>query len=314
MSETSPRPDSSLPPSAALLADRAIIAVTGTDAAHFLQNLLTANIETLTPGTGCPAALLTPQGKMVAEMLVFDASDEEPLYLVDVGRGFADELVAKLLGYRLRAAVSIDLLDASTGVMVCLDAGDAEQERLHGDAFYTFADPRNPALGLRLYGPKEELEPIATALGGERATYHARRVALGIPEAGQDFIPADVFPHEVNLDQLGGIDFSKGCYIGQEVVSRMEHRGMARSRTMILRCLNGFGVIGGVEVRGGDKPLGRVGECYRDRVLAILRLDRVQEVMTAGETLTAGGVEVEVIKPGYAHFAFPMEIKTTNTG
>ncbi|HRE21557.1 MAG TPA: folate-binding protein [Rhabdaerophilum sp.] len=300
MSETSQN-SSSRAPLAIFPENRTIIAIGGADAAHFLNNLLTANIETLAPGAGVPAALLTPQGKIIAEMLVFNASDEEPLFLVDVGRGFAEDLVAKLTTYRLRAAVSIDRLGDPATAMVSLDSdGRAE---IFGEDFYTFKDPRHPSLGHRLYGPTETLKAIADRLGSAQpAVYHLRRAELGIPEAGQDYIPSDRFPHEVNLDQLGGIDFKKGCYIGQEVVSRMEHRGTARTRTMILTTRNGFGLLGGLDVRAGETLIGKAGESYGSTLLAQLRIDKLSDALESNIDVTAGGVELNIRKPEYAKF------------
>lgn len=283
------------------LAERALIAVAGPDAEHFLHNLLTADIVGLKPGMGTLAALLTPQGKMIADMLVFDASDEEPLYLIDLAFGFAEDVARKLMQYRLRARVSIDLLPEPTAVFVCLDC-----PKIEGEEFYSFADPRDATLGQRLHGPREAL--MAATRGFEQAgaeAYHARRVALGIPEAGKDFVALDTFPHEANLDQLGGVDFNKGCYIGQEVVSRMQHRAMARTRTVSVRYLNGFGVLAGAEIRAGETRIGAVGESFGDRTVGLVRLDRLEEALRAGKTITSGGVPVAISKPHYASFTMP---------
>lgn len=300
MSETSQN-SSNLTPLAIFPEGRAILAVGGADAGHFLNNLLTANIETLATGAGAPAALLTPQGKIIAEMLVFNASDEEPLFLIDVGSGFADDLIAKLTTYRLRAAVSIDRLGEPATVLVCLDCGGRAE--IAGDDFYTFRDPRHPSLGHRLYGPLDTLAAVAGRIGrAEPTVYHQRRATLGIPEAGQDYIPTETFPHEINLDQLGGIDFRKGCYIGQEVVSRMEHRGTARTRTMILTTRNGFGLLGGLEVRAGDVLLGRAGESYGSTLLAQIRIDKLSDALQSNTAILAGGVELNIRKPEYAKF------------
>jgi folate-binding protein YgfZ len=280
--------------------ERAVIAVAGQDAAHFLHNLLTANVERLQPGSGTLAALLTPQGKIIADMLVFNASDEtDPLYLIDVAQAFAEDLAARLVKYRLRAAVTIDVLGPPVAVRVCLDC-----PAIAGETFYSFADPRDAALGQRLYGPADELAAATAGYGlAPPEAWHARRVALGIPEAGKDYVALDAFPHEANLDQLGGVDFRKGCYIGQEVVSRMEHRGTARTRALAARLLNGFGVAGGAEVTAGERVIGKVGESYGDRSVAIVRLDRLAEAEAAGQTVAAGGVPVELALPAHARFA-----------
>lgn len=301
MTQTSPTNPVARAPCVIPMPERALIAVSGADATGFLHNLLTANIENLKPGMGTPAALLTPQGKIIADMLVFDASDDEPLYLIDLAHGFAEDIVGKLIQYRLRAKVAIDLLPEPTAVFVCLDAPKIEDE-----TFYTFTDPRNASLGQRLFGLRESL---AAATGifekSEAQTYHARRVVLGIPEAGKDFIALDVFPHEANLDQLGGVDFTKGCYIGQEIVSRMEHRAMARTRTVAVRFLNGFGVLGGAEVQAGERRIGTVGDSFGDRAVALVRLDRIEEAVQAGVAITGGGVPIEITKPLYASFTMP---------
>ena len=147
MTETSPSDPASPKPCAILLPERAVIAVSGHEAAHFLHNLVTANIEAVKPGSGTLAALLTPQGKIAADMLIFNASDEDPLFLIDVARGYAEDLLARLTRYKLRADITLALLPEPIAVMVCLDAPPVA-----GEDFYTFFDPRSPALGQRLIG------------------------------------------------------------------------------------------------------------------------------------------------------------------
>ena len=301
MSETSPAPDPEIR-FACLCSDRAVIAVGGKDAAHFLHNLLTAEIEALPVGGGVPAALLTPQGKMIADMLVFNASDDEPLFLIDTAHGLADDLGKRLALYKLRSSVTIDRLGDDVAVAVV--AGLAAPT---GDAFYTFADPRHPALGARLLGPRASLDAaLPPDIRGDEGAFHAARIGLGIPECGKDYLAMTAFPHEVNLDQLGGVDFRKGCYIGQEVVSRMEHRGVTKTRVMIVEMLNGFNVLGGADCLAGTRILGQGGECFGARGLVKMRIDRLEEALSAGESVTLGGVPVRVLRPGYARFSVPM--------
>lgn len=301
MSETSPAPEPAIR-FACLLSDRAALAVSGPEAAHFLNNLLTAEIEGLAVGAGVPAALLTPQGKIIADMLVFNASDDEPLYLIDVAAGLAEDLARRLMLYRLRSAVTIDRLGPEVGIAVI--AGHPAPE---GEAHYRFDDPRDAAMGARLIGPRAELAALIPAdQATDEAAYHAARISRGLPECGKDFLAQSAFPHEVNLDQLGGVAFRKGCYIGQEVVSRMEHRGTARTRTMIVEMLNGFNVMGGAECRAGDRVLGIGGECAGARGLVPMRIDRLAEALAAGEAIALGGVPVRVIRPDYARFPVDM--------
>ncbi len=175
------------------LPERRLLIVAGKDAAHFLHNLLTANIETLKPGQMRPAALLTPQGKIIAEMLVANAGEEgdaEGLFLLDVGVGFADPLLEKLAQYKLRAEVTLGHAPAGTSVAALLDAPD-----FSSDEVYVFADPRHAGLGLRLVGPEAALAAIGE--GFDKAApeaYHLRRTALGVPEMGKDYPALDAFP------------------------------------------------------------------------------------------------------------------------
>jgi tRNA-modifying protein YgfZ len=281
-------------PLAIRLEDRAVIVVMGEEAASFLNNLVTANIAALPPGHGTLAALLTPQGKIIADMLVFNASEGgEPLFLIDCGAGFVEDLLRRLTLYKLRAKVNITRPAASIGVLACLGA-----KQLPDGDFYAFADPRHKALGMRVYGEESALGVlIPTMETGTQTDYHTRRIALGVPEAGRDYAPLSLFPHEANLDRLGGVDFKKGCYVGQEVVSRMEHRGLARTRAVVIRFENGLNALDGAEVMAGESRLGFIGHCAGSRAIAFLRLDRVEEAIQSGLSLTAGGMVIHVEQP-----------------
>jgi folate-binding protein YgfZ len=138
--------------------------------------------------------------------------------------------------------------------------------------------------------------------------YEAHRIALGVPQGGLDFSYGDAFPHETDMDQLGGVDFSKGCYVGQEVVSRMEHRGTARTRAVPVR-YDGAAPAAGAAVTAGDRQVGTMGSAAAGRAVALLRLDRVAEAISRGEPLFGGGVPIHLVKPDWARFAFPGEIK-----
>ncbi len=141
--------------------------------------------------------------------------------------------------------------------------------------------------------------------------YHAHRIALGVPEGGKDFLWNDAFPHEALMDQLHGVDFDKGCYVGQEVVSRMQHRGTARTRIVPIVYRDGFVAEPGVEVTAGDRTIGKTGTGANGRGLAMIRLDRAADALAAGETLCAGGLPVRLEKPEWIGFAFPQEVNPT---
>ncbi|WP_099900809.1 YgfZ/GcvT domain-containing protein, partial [Methylobacterium frigidaeris] len=200
----------------ALLPDRTVVAVTGADASSFLQGLLTCNVETLPEGEARLGALLSPQGKILFDFLVSRAPDG---FRLDVARDRVTDLVKRLTLYRLRAQVTIEVLPLA---VVAGWGAEAPSPALR--------DGRLADLGWRLYLPEDE----APATDADAAAYAAHRIGLGVPEGGTDFALGDAFPHEALMDQLGGVDFKKGCYVGQEVVSRMQHRGTARTRIVPL--------------------------------------------------------------------------------
>ena len=131
---------------------------------------------------------------------------------------------------------------------------------------------------------------------------------VGVPEGGKDYAFGDTFPHEANMDQLDGVDFKKGCYVGQEVVSRMQHRGSG-GRTRVLPVIydGGFAASEGLEIKAGDKIVGSTGSHASGRGLAKLRLDRVEDALKANEPISAGGIAIRLEKPAWARFRFPGE-------
>jgi folate-binding protein YgfZ len=172
-----------------------------------------------------------------------------------------------------------------------------------------YDDPRLPALGARSMMPPHRAADAAVGLGAALVAaeeYEAHRIALGIPRGGADFAYGDAFPHETDMDQLGGIDFAKGCYVGQEVVSRIEHRGTARTRAVPIR-YDGAAPPSGAAITAGGRQVGAVGSVMNGRGVALLRLDRVAEA--GGETLKAGDVTIHVVKPAWARFSFPRDVK-----
>lgn len=274
----------------ALLPDRAVIAIAGEDATSFLQGVVTCNIETLEPGEARLGGLLTPQGKILFDFLIWRSGDG---FRLDCPTDQAPALAKRLTLYRLRAKVTI-AVDPTLGLATAWDGAEttSETERLR--------DGRLAALGERLVFAEGAFSADAT-----EADYHAHRIALAIPEGGRDFTYGDAFPHEALMDQLGGVDFKKGCYIGQEVVSRMQHRGTARTRIVPVISRDGEAVTSGAEVTAGARGLGTIGSVSGARGLAMLRLDRLADAVAAGEPVRAGAAILGVEKPSFATFAFP---------
>ena len=287
---------------AAFLPDRGVVKVVGDDARDFLHGLLSANILTLAPGAAQFGALLSPQGKIFADFIVTASPAEDGGgFFLDVPRALAKPLVDKLKLYKLRSRVMVEDLSEILGVLAAWDGSGTAAFGL------TYADPRLPALGLRVMIPPHRAADAAANLGAtlvEADEYDALRIALGIPRGGVDFRYGDAFPHEADMDQLGGVDFTKGCYVGQEVVSRMEHRGIARTRTVPVR-YEGAPPQAGAAVTAGERQIGTMGSAAAGHGLALLRLDRVADALSRGDAFLADGIAVRPIKPDWARFAFP---------
>jgi tRNA-modifying protein YgfZ len=292
---------------AALLPDRGVVKVAGDEARKFLNGLVTADIGEVTPRAARYAALLTPQGKIIVDCIVAEAPMEGGGgFFIDCPRVLGATLVQRLNFYKLRAKVLAEDFSESLGVLAAWDGGGETEYGL------AFADPRLPALGLRVLLPPHLTAAAATGLGAELVeaeAYEAHRIALGVPRGGVDFSYGDAYPHEIDMDQLRGVDFDKGCYVGQEVVSRIEHRARARTRIVPV-AYDAFAPDVGVAVMAGDREVGTMGSAAAGRGLAMLRLDRVDEALAAGTPLSAGGLAIRLVKPSWARFPFPGETPT----
>jgi folate-binding protein YgfZ len=279
---------------AAFLPDRGVVKVSGEAARDFLNGLITTDTTRLQPGQGRFGALLTPQGKIMVDFLITEVpSGHGGGFLIDCPKVLAQALADKLGFYRLRAKVGIENLSDSLGVLAVWDGDAALKPDL------SFTDPRNAKLGLRILVPATLAQKAADLIGAEMvdsSAYEAHRIALGAPRGGLDFIYGDAFPHETNMDRLAGVDFDKGCYVGQEVVSRMQHRGTARTRTVRV-LLDGSAPEVGSAITAGDKSVGTMGSAADGHALALIRIDRAGEALEAGTPLTAGGLAIRIAEP-----------------
>jgi folate-binding protein YgfZ len=278
----------------AFLPDRGVIKVAGEDARNFLNGLVTTDVDRLKPGLGRFGALLTPQGKIIVDFLITEApAGHGGGFLIDCPKALADGLATKLKFYKLRAKVTVDNLSDDLGVLAAWDGQLAAQPDL------SFADPRNEHLGTRILVPEDLKQKLSDLIGAElvdAAEYEAHRIALGVPRGGLDFMYSDAFPHETNMDRLAGVDFDKGCYVGQEVVSRMQHRGTARTRSVKV-LLEDSSPEAGVSVMAGDKSVGTMGSSAQGKGIALVRIDRVADALDAGQPLTAGGLALKLAEP-----------------
>jgi len=291
---------------AALLPDRGVVKVAGEDARRFLNGLVTNDMTKVTPADPCFAALLTPQGKIIVDFMIAEAPAEDGGgFFLDCPRALAGTLVEKLNFYKLRAKVICEDLSEVLGVMAILNGS--------GDSEYglSYPDPRLPKLGRRIMLPPHLAAEAAADLGAtlvDADVYEAHRIALGVPRGGLDFMYSDTFPHEADMDQLNGVDFDKGCYVGQEVVSRVEHRASARSRVVPI-AYDEFAPSSGLPIMAGEKQVGTLGSTAKGGGLALMRLDRIADALAANTPLEAGGVAVRAVKPSWAKFDWPGEAK-----
>jgi tRNA-modifying protein YgfZ len=251
----------------AFLDDRSIVALSGPDARTLLQGLITNDINLLLPGSALYAVLLTPQGKILFDFLI---SEGEGAVLLDCAAASAEALAKRLTMYRLRAKVEI-------GVRPQLAV-------LWGEGF---TDPRAAALGKRSIVARAETAALPSP------AYLEQRLSLGVPE-GADFGSDKMFALDAGLEELHGVSFEKGCYVGQELTARMKHRATARKRLLAIEALQGALPPVGTDVTAAGRSLGEITSTYGTRGFALIRLDRLEE--TAGAAVEASGVPARLVK------------------
>jgi len=263
----------------AFLDDRGLLRIAGEDARSFLQGLVTCDMDRISRQDAGFGALLTPQGKILFDFLIVEDADG---FLLDVDASLASALIKRLSMYKLRARVTI-AEELRLGVLALWDGAVSDGVE--------YDDPRHAGLGRRALLARDEAQNIATATQDD---YEAHRIICGVPRGGVDFAYGDAFPHDADMDLIGGVDFRKGCYVGQEVVSRMAHRGSVRKRIVPVR-LRGPAPAPGTEIRAGDISVGVMGSSARERGLALIRTDRAEEAIAAGEDLVAGASILELL-------------------
>ncbi|WP_026782976.1 YgfZ/GcvT domain-containing protein [Pleomorphomonas koreensis] len=270
------------------LESRSLVEVAGPEAADFLDRMITQKTEAAGGGKAAFGALLTPQGKIISDFLL--VRQEDGGFLLDAPAAGAADLAKRLAMFRLRADVTV----TASPLLVYAGWGGPRPE-----GGLAAADPRHPDLGWRLYAPEGTIVTNA-----READWQAHRVALGVPEAGTELPLNDVFPHDLAMDTLHGVDFDKGCYVGQEVVSRMRHRGTARRRPVVLSADTDLPPAG-TEILIGGRVAGHLGSASGRQGIAVLRLDRVSEALAAGEAVTVDGRPVSVALPAWADYGWP---------
>jgi folate-binding protein YgfZ len=262
-----------------LRSDRVIFRFSGPEAHRLINDVVTGVMPTSSEEPASLWALLSPQGKILAEGLA--AWAEDALWL-DVHQSVADDFFKRMRMYRLRAKVEIDDLRETHRMGFATEPSHLAHK-----------DRRGPvALGYRIIAPVE-----ATTDWPDDTAYHTARIANGILHQGNDFPANDTFTHDIGMDILEGIDFVKGCYVGQEVVSRMKHRGTARRRPVVV---SGVDAPAGSAVIAGGREAGTIGQVVAGQAVAILRLDRITDITAA----TVDGKPVTLALPAWATYQF----------
>ncbi len=285
----------------ALLSNRSLVHVSGEDARSFLQGILTQDVASVDAAGAGFSALLTPQGKILFDFLLVPFEDG---YLLDCARESAPGLVKRVKMYKLRARVAVDMREDLAVAAAFPD--DPAPERDASDDLtprgfdgLAFPDPRLAALGVRLVARAPALEGTAREFTpASEGDYRARRIALGVPEFGADYGSEEAFLLDVNADALGGVNYKKGCFVGQEVTSRMKRKGAARRRTLIVE-FDGPAPEKGAPVSADGATLGEITSAGDARALALIRLDRWEKAKTAAAAPKCDDRDVRLRLPPY---------------
>ena len=247
------------------LPNRSILVLSGPDTLALLERTVTHTVADWAEGEARHGALLTPQGKIIADYIAHRTAEGVQ---IDVHADAAEDLLKRLKMFRLRSAVEI-----------VRDEGLVSAINVDG-----VVDPRDARLPRRsIVAAGDAAEPLPG--------WDALAIAAGVPEWGRDYRAAEVFPTDINMDLMGGIDYRKGCFVGQEVASRMKRKALIRKRTVRVR---GSGLAPGAEVRAGTSLLGTVTSAVDGDGLALLRTDRFAKAVQSGEPMMAGGAPAEV--------------------
>ncbi|WP_412058389.1 YgfZ/GcvT domain-containing protein [Bartonella sp. DGB2] len=260
--------------------DRKLFAINGQDASAFLQGLITTDIEQIAPQNLLPGALLSAQGKVLFDFLIGRYQNG---YLIDIAHDLAPDFIKRLNLYKLRKSVEIiELLQYDTYVSLTNNLPFKDFSL----AFYDKRFKKQEKV-IRFY-----LNTSFQTDGQEAHNWKRLCIHHGLAEGGRDYDLGQVFPHDINYDQIFGLSFHKGCYIGQEVVSRMHHRGLIRRRMLIARGESPLPSRAIVSVNG--IAIGQLGEAVGHEALALLRLDRVATAVKQGHMIIAAGVPLKV--------------------
>lgn len=284
---------------AAILDNRGVLAIGGSEARTFLQGLITNDIDLLTSDTALYAALLSPQGKYLFDFFIVEQGD---VLLLDTDSTRLPDLLKRLMMYRLRADVTLEDQSDAWAIAALSNPvdglSDAVGAAIPQDGGIIFTDPRNAALGPRAILPVATAQDTLTGKGfsvTDATPYETRRIALGVP-GSTDFIIDKTLALEGRFDELNAVSFKKGCYVGQELTARTKYRGNVR-RKMFPVVINGPAPTPETDIKLGDKIAGEIRSTANDRGIALLRIEDVGKAAQENLSFTAGEATIRVDAP-----------------
>ncbi|MBT4933357.1 MAG: folate-binding protein YgfZ [Rhodospirillaceae bacterium] len=292
-----------------LLQNRGLLGVSGDDATDFLQGLVSNDVTRVSPDRALYSALLSPQGKFLHDFFIFQIDGG---LLIDCEADRLDDLKRKLTMYKLRSKV--DLIDRSEDFCVAALIGDDVADALELDVReglakdflggVVFIDPRLAAIGGRAVIPQSEAQASLDKAGfpaGSLDEYETARLHLGLPDGSRDMIVDKAILLENGFNELNGVDWDKGCYMGQELTARTHYRGLVKKRLMPVH-VDGPLPSPGTPLMLGDKQAGEMRSGLGDQGLAMVRLEQFESIMESGEALSAEGTHLHPTKPNWAEF------------
>ena len=275
----------------AIMHDRGVLRLTGPDARPFLQGLISNDIDLLAEGRPLYAALLTPQGRCLFDFILYLQGEA---ILLEGERDRLPSLSQRLSMYRLRAKVAIEDLGHELAVLAAFGPGS---EGLAGTAEAVAAvDPRRAELGVRVLLPPAAVAGFVADHGLQPApleAYDRLRIALGVPDGSRDLVPERALLLESGFEELHGVSFTKGCFVGQELTARTKHRGLVKKRLLPVRLAGPLPAPGTPVTRNG-RDAGEMRSGVAGLALALLRLDQLRD---SAAPLLAGETELTPVPP-----------------
>jgi len=262
--------------------NRAVVKISGDDAASFLQGLLTNDIHKVTDNIAIYSCILSPQGKYLHDLFICRWQDA---FFLECDRSKAPELIRKLSMYKLRAKVTIEDVSSDYSIFALTEACDIAGTKL-------YADPRHPAMGYRLIAAAGSLHGFSE----DAEAYDLRRLTIGIPEGEKDLLSGEAFPLEYGFDRLQAIDYQKGCYVGQEVTARTTYRGIVRKKIYKVTATSPLPAYD-TDINAGDSKIGVMRSSHGGIGLALIREEDYTQASATGHHPQAGGIAVTLVLP-----------------